>query len=219
MPAPALGGQPGAGSRQRRGRRRRVIAEALEPKGGGTGVQSRRGPLMLARIHEDVDQGVAVFLGASQLMRVVAVAPHLPGTPQSPVDGLGNAHREPLGAGHQRSPRPRFHDQVQMVLLHRKLQHAKVPPTCHDRIAHHREQILPPERRQPPRDPHGEVHRMRPHVRRTSPVCHAPPLWIPGLPSRPLSSPSPGPRFRKRKLTQTPCHLEKANPSEETDQL
>src|SRR5262249_24487983 len=122
--APSSRSEPGFRLTRRRisgGRRR---GEAVEPRRRRECIDSGHEDSVLFGVHEDVDEGEANGARACELASVVPVAPDLACHVERAVDGARETNRETLGAARKHVARLRLDDEVDVVVLHRKLDDA-----------------------------------------------------------------------------------------------
>ena len=126
-PAPSDSGQPRA--RCADGRCGPVCAapdEPVEPRGGRPSVDPVHDARpVLFRVHEDVDHRVPDGARRRELARVIALAPKPPANSNEAVHTPRDARSHALHPARERRRVRRLHDEVNVIRLDGKLQHAK----------------------------------------------------------------------------------------------
>ena len=169
---------------------------ALEPHGGAPAIEVRRARKrvdearghtdslfgqVLASIGQDIADRVAHLRGRSELLGMIAIDKHLAASIERLVDASRESNRHPLHPARKRPRIVRLHDQVHMVVLHRKVHHAK-PKALLRRMNAGMDgaKRRPFAQRQSPRRAHRHVHRRVRAQRRPPPMRHTrPPLLRP----------------------------------------
>src|SRR5262249_52317399 len=99
-------------------RPRREIIHAPSVGGGGGGV--------LPMIQQNISNRIPHLARRHQLPRVIPIPPNRPLRPESAIDRLRNANRHSLNTSRQRGAVFSLDNQMDMIPLHRKVQHAKL---------------------------------------------------------------------------------------------
>src|SRR6266496_1266251 len=100
------------------------LCPAVEPRSRASGIDTRRGPQVLSKVQQHVDDGVPDLARRLQWARMVAIAPDLPDAGDA-LDGQRDADDEASNAFCQRMVAVCLDDRVHVVLLNRKVQDAK----------------------------------------------------------------------------------------------
>ena len=161
----------------------RMAAPPVEPRRGGTRIQSLRAWDVLSPVRQHVNERVPHFARRRKCTRMVAVAPHAATTLKDTVHPSRQADREPA-----RTPRERplvgcFYEQVDMVGLHREMDETKsrARAKC-ERAAYFEKQRLLAQAREPPHGAQGEMDGMTCLMFRPGDVRHA------GVRARPFAT-------------------------------
>src|SRR5579859_2225689 len=163
----------------------------IEPMGGAARIKPSHALDVLAPVHDDVDDRVSHFPRRSNVARVVPISPESPPSADQPVDTPGHAHRKSTDAACNGNLVVRLDEQVNVVVLHGEVNHAKpCPRRAPDRSPNFEEHDLLPQARRPPARAKRHVCRMPPLVIRPRPMRH-PLSPIHPRPTSPLPPPAP----------------------------
>jgi hypothetical protein len=84
---------------------------------------------VLSPILQDVDDGVSNLTRRGERARVVAIVKHAAVSAEGAIHAAGNSDFETRRAPSEPDFLRRFHDEVNVIGLHGKVQNAKSPPT------------------------------------------------------------------------------------------
>ena len=188
-----------------------IAGPALKPRTRAPRVHGGRRPEMLAKVEQHIYERIPHLTRRREWPRVISRAPDRAPPVSRPVDGACRAPGQPLHPAAEALARRRLDDEVQVVRLHRKVQHAKAwQLRARNRHEQRRESRQGSKRRQAGVRSEGDVNRMPWVERRSRRVRDFAPLPR-GLASGTPPAAAPGPRGRKRQLSlRAPCHLESA---------
>jgi hypothetical protein len=155
---------------------------------------------VLAKVCQDVNQGIAHGTWTFERARMETIRPKLPAATQCTIHAPSHADRKPLHAARQRLFPRRLHQHMDMVRLNRKLHDAKALRRARrgsaQRLYQSRKHPLRPH--SPESGSQRHVQRMALHMRRPRSMCDVRPR--PSLPPSMLSRAAPARWKRKRQL-------------------
>ena len=151
-----------------------TLSPSFEPRCRRAGIQSALAPVVLPKVHQDVNERVPSRARGGERARMVPVGPHGTAATEHTVHGPGHPDREPAESEREGAARLGLNDEMYVIGLHRKLDDTEVATRrARERFLDDRRDSSQPERAEAPDSAQGRMHRMRCRVIGPRPVRHA----------------------------------------------
>jgi len=182
------------------------VSPSVEPKRTGARIEAPGAGDVLSPVHDHVHEPVPNLAGRAQRPGMVTIVPDSPPATEHTIDRPRNSYRQPGHSSRQTNSVIRFHHQMDVIGLYRKVHDAKPHSRRFpERPPHRDEHALPAQTTQPPRRSHRHVHRLIVLVLWTHPMRDAGPTVL-RFPSGIGTLPPPSSK-RKVLLHRSPSYL------------